>query len=67
MKYQCSHLWLLAAVWFEATDKEGMAGRQSLHQGVQRVSELATEGGRVLGSIGVDLRGAVGEIMMKNE
>lgn len=33
-----------------------MAGGQSLHQGVQGVTELATERGRMLGAIGVDLQ-----------
>lgn len=32
-----------------------MAGRQSLHQGVQRVTELATERRHMLGAIALDL------------
>lgn len=36
-----------------------MAGRQSLHQGVQRVTELAAERRHMLGAIALDLHGPV--------
>lgn len=35
----------LVVVGFEAADEEGLAERQSLHQGVQRLSELTAQRG----------------------
>lgn len=37
------HLGLLVVVGFEAADEERLADRQSLHEGVQRLTELAAQ------------------------
>lgn len=38
-----THLRLLGAVGFEAADKERLAGRESLHEGLQRQTELSAQ------------------------
>lgn len=51
------HLRLLVVVGFEASDEERMAGGQSLHEGVQRLTELTTQRRHLFGVVSLDLQG----------
>lgn len=57
-RYSCViHLRLLLVVGFEASDEERMAGGQSLHEGVQRLTELTAQRRHLLGVVSLDLQG----------
>lgn len=51
------HLRLLVVVGFETADEERLAGRQSLHEGVQRLPELAAQRRHLFASVSQSLRG----------
>ena len=52
-----AHLRLLAIVGFEASDEERIAGGQSLHEGVQGLTELAAQGRHMFAVVSEALRG----------
>lgn len=39
----CPHLGLLKVIGFNAADEKGLAHSQRLHQGIQRLAELASQ------------------------
>lgn len=56
MRWKLTHLRLLVVVGFEAADEEGLAGGQSLHEGVQRHSELTAQRRHLLAFVVLQLR-----------
>lgn len=55
----CIHLRQLVIVWFEAADEERLADGQSLHEGVQRLTELTTQRWHMFMVISLALRGGI--------
>lgn len=51
------HLRLLVVVGFEAADEVGLAEGQSLHEGVQRLTELTTQRLHLFPFVSLDLCG----------
>lgn len=51
------HLRLLVVVGFEAADEERLAGGQSLHEGVQRLTELTAQRRHLFAVVSVGLHG----------
>lgn len=52
-----THLRLLVTVGLKAADEERLAGRQSLHEGVQRLTELTAQRWHWFTFVSLGLRG----------